>query len=305
MNESETDARLTIGDVASRAGVAEGTLRMWEMRYGFPAPQRLPSGHRRYTDADLAGVLAVLRARRAGLGLPSAIERARQLGSEPHPSVYGALRDRFEHLHPELLDKRSLLWLSRALEDECCSRAVRPILFACFQQERFYRQSETRWRDLARTAARAVVLADFDRPRKPRRGPAEVPIREPDPVAREWVFVCDAPEFSACLAGWERPRTPGQARRFETIWTVEPDVVREAARVFRDLVAACAPALVEDLRDLLADKPAPAGAQHLRAAVALATRVALYAREWPAGGLQRDGLRSSRSASGVQTTRPV
>ena len=30
---------LTIGDVAERTGVTEGSLRMWETRYGFPEPE--------------------------------------------------------------------------------------------------------------------------------------------------------------------------------------------------------------------------------------------------------------------------
>ena len=45
---SRTGARpeLSIGDVAAETGVGESTLRMWEARYSFPTPKRLPSGHR-------------------------------------------------------------------------------------------------------------------------------------------------------------------------------------------------------------------------------------------------------------------
>ncbi len=41
---------LAIKDVAEQTGIAAGTIRMWEQRYGFPAPQRTPSGYRRYSD---------------------------------------------------------------------------------------------------------------------------------------------------------------------------------------------------------------------------------------------------------------
>jgi MerR family transcriptional regulator, light-induced transcriptional regulator len=278
---NDSAAELTIGDVATRTGLGEGTLRMWEVRYDFPTPRRLPSGHRRYTTHDLDEVLAVLRAREQGMSLPSAIARARRLQAEPRGSLYTALRADYEHLTPHRLGKPTLLRLTRAIEDECCARALRPLLFACFQHERFYRQSEQRWRELARSASRAIVLADFSRTRRPRHAPAEVPIGEREPVAREWVVVCDAPEVCACLVGWERPPIPGEERRFETIWTVEPDVVREAARICRDLVAARAPELVEDLRDRLEDAPASGGPAQLRAAVAIATRVALYAAGEP------------------------
>lgn len=40
---------LSIGDLSRACGIATETLRVWERRYGQPAPVRLPSGHRRYT----------------------------------------------------------------------------------------------------------------------------------------------------------------------------------------------------------------------------------------------------------------
>jgi DICT domain-containing protein len=268
---------LSIGDVAAQTGVGESTLRMWEARYSFPAPKRLPSGHRRYSEQDLARIHAVLRARDEGLPLPFAINRARRLEAEPRPSVYGALREQFTHLHPHHLPKRALVWLSRAIEDECCARSPRPLLFAAFQHERFYRQAEPRWRQFARTAERAIVLADFPQLRTPPNAPAEVPLEPTDPLMHEWVVACDAPQLSACLVGWERPPAAGEPRLFETIWTVEPEVAREAARLCCELIAQRAPGLVDDLRDRLADAPPPADAIHLRGAVELATRMVLYA----------------------------
>ncbi len=267
---------LSIGDIAGRSGVAVGTLRMWEARYGFPAPERLPSGHRRYSSQDLENVRNVVRAREDGLPLGMALERARRLSDQPRPSVYGGLRARFPHLHPQLLAKRELGHITRAIEDECCTRAVQPVLFGCFQQERFYRRAQPRWRELARTAECAVVLAEFAALATPRRGPAEVPIAPDDPMVREWVLVCDAAELPACLAAWERPRAGGP-RRFETVWTVEPAVVREAARICCELISRTAPELVTGIRERLADRPPPPGQVHLRAAVELATRIAVYA----------------------------
>src|SRR5436190_17264869 len=128
-------AGLSIGDLAAGSGVNEATLRMWESRHGFPAPDRLRSGHRRYTERDLEAVRSVVRARAEGLSLTSAIDRARRLASEQAPSVYAALRERFPELRPYVLRKGSLLQLSRALEDECALRARRPVLFGSFQQE--------------------------------------------------------------------------------------------------------------------------------------------------------------------------
>jgi DICT domain-containing protein len=250
---------------------------MWEARYGFPDPERLASGHRRYSERDLERIRAVLRARASGLPLAMAIERARRQSDEPAPSVFAALRDRFPHLHPHLLPKRTLIHISRAIEDEAAARAPHPILFGCFQQERFYRQSEERWRELARSAYCAIVMADFAGAEDTARTPAEVPLPPDDPLLREWVVVCEAPELSACLCAWERPRLRDEPRRFETVWTTEPEVVREAARTCTALAARHRPDLVSGIRDWLAEPPTALTTGALRAAVELATRVALYA----------------------------
>jgi methanogenic corrinoid protein MtbC1 len=41
-------ARLSIGALSRATGVPVETLRTWESRYGFPVPERRPSGHRVY-----------------------------------------------------------------------------------------------------------------------------------------------------------------------------------------------------------------------------------------------------------------
>jgi MerR family transcriptional regulator, light-induced transcriptional regulator len=255
-------------EMSARSGVTEGTLRMWESRHDFPVPRRLPSGHRRYSELDLKRVRSVAAARDQGLSLATAIERARQITDGPRPSVFAALRDGFPHLQPQLLRRNALLCLSRAIEDELCARGQRAVVFGCFQHEPAYRAAEPRWRELARTAERTVVLADFRRTRFDERGPCEVPLHPSDPLMREWVVVCEAPQFAACLAGFERPRDRLAARRFETVWTVEGAAVREAANVCCELTARSAPELVDDLHERLAD-PWPAARDELRTAIGL------------------------------------
>ncbi len=44
---------LSIGDICSETGLSADVVRVWERRYGFPIPVRLPSGHRRYRQEDL------------------------------------------------------------------------------------------------------------------------------------------------------------------------------------------------------------------------------------------------------------
>jgi DNA-binding transcriptional MerR regulator len=92
---------LTIGQLAERTGVQPGTLRMWEQRHGFPRAKRLPSGHRRYPESEVASVLEVASARDSGLSLTAAIERATQAAEPPTaPSIFAGLRKSRPELAP-------------------------------------------------------------------------------------------------------------------------------------------------------------------------------------------------------------
>src|SRR4051812_24320989 len=96
---------LSIGDMAARTGVPEGTLRMWERRHGFPTPRRLPSGHRRYGERDVELVLRVAAARAAGVALEAGIAAATREIDAPAGSIYAALRRLRPELEPRTLTK--------------------------------------------------------------------------------------------------------------------------------------------------------------------------------------------------------
>jgi DNA-binding transcriptional MerR regulator len=263
----------TIGQVAELSGVPEGTLRMWERRHGFPAPIRLPSGHRRYSERDVELVRRVAEGRAAGLTLSVAIDRSRRHRGEHAPaSVFAALRRARPDLTPQTLAKPLMIALSHAIEDESLSRAERPVLFGAFQRERFYRDAEKRWRAFARQAELAIVFADFDRLRTPDGGPAEMPLERDTPLGREWAVICDAPGHAVCLVGWEPPHSGGATRVFEAIWSVEPDVVRAASRICAGLAAEQDPALLRPVLTHLEGEPEPAAADQLRLAAAVTSR---------------------------------
>ena len=116
---------LTIGAMAARTGVAPATLRMWEARYGFPAPARLPSGHRRYSEADAEEVRSVARARDAGAALGPAIEQARSRAERPEASIFAGLRRRDRGLAPYPLHKRTLIGLSLSYQSDAGALTVR------------------------------------------------------------------------------------------------------------------------------------------------------------------------------------
>jgi DICT domain-containing protein len=232
-------------------------------------------------------VRQVARDRDSGLSLKAAIERVRRATAPAEESIFAGLRRRRPDLLPYTLPKRTLIGLSHAIEDECAARAERPVLFGSFQRERFYRDAESRWRELARTAEIAIVFADFQKRREPAGAPIEVPIDRSDPLGREWSLVCDAPQYAACLSAWE---PPGQSdvrdgdRQLETIWSVEPAVVREAARISKGIAARSAPDLVAPIEHRLDATPPPSG-EEFQLVSALTNRMVAYVGRGDASGL--------------------
>jgi MerR family transcriptional regulator, light-induced transcriptional regulator len=271
---------LTISDLASRTGLTPATLRAWETRHGFPVPARRASGHRRYDERDVTLLKEVLRRRDAGVRLEAAIAEvaaSRAVLTTPTTSVFAELRRTHPHITAQQLRKSTLLALTWAMEDELCARAAQPTLFAAFQEERFYRQAAARWRELARGARSAVVFADFGAGHRAGSGAEELHLPEEAPMRREWSLVCDAPDYAVALAAWELPgqdEVPDRDRVFESVWTLEPRAVREAARACARLTDVLAPRDDRDWRRL--DSAAPEPSDDLRAATSFFVRLVAY-----------------------------
>ena len=274
--------QLSIKDIAERTGIAAGTIRMWEQRYGFPSPERTGSGYRRYRGDDVEALRRVQAYRHRGLSIPASIERARETGeASDHPSLYAAVAAMDSGARPQVLRKRTLIALSRAIEHETLAHAAAPLLFAAFQHEAFYREVEPRYRRLARQSDEAFVFADFPAVRHVPHGPTEIPISPDDALGNEWAVVVDAPGLAVCLLAWEQPGAtePGEPgdldRRFEAIWTVDPEATRRAAHVGARLVGRSEPETEQRLSELLASRPL-ALEQPAPALTALTNRVVGY-----------------------------
>lgn len=277
----DRDADLTTAQLADRTGVSAGTLRVWESRHGFPSPARLPGGHRRYTGDDVEAVRTVARLRSQGLSMPAAIERALREARPVAASIFSGLRRAHPDLQPATLAKPAVLAITHAIEDEYCAGSAGGLLFGCFQRERFYRDAERRWRDVARAAELAVAMADFDRLREPQGEPVQAPIESSLPLAREWTLVVDAPGVQACLAAWELPsenERSERTRRFEVMWSFEPTVVRSASHVAIEALRLSAPSVARRARAALGEPPEPSGPE-LRSASAISHRVVAYLGE--------------------------
>ncbi len=236
-----TRGGLAIKDVAEHTGLAAGTIRMWEQRYGFPEPQRTESGYRRYSQDD---VETLRRARRATATAgcrcpPRSTAPARAADRRDQPSIYAAVAATDHGARPQVLRKSTLVALSRAIEHETLANAAAPVLFGAFQHEEFYREVEPRYRRIARQSRRRVrvrrLRAVRRRAGRPGRGPDR---RTTTRSATSGRSSSTRPGYAACLLAWEharrhRAREPERHdRRFESIWTVDPlrDPPRRAGR---------------------------------------------------------------------------
>lgn len=276
---------LAIKDVAEQTGIAAGTIRQWEQRFGFPEPARTASGYRKYSAEDVEALRRVIAYRHRGLSVAAAIERARESGAPTdRPSIYAAVAASEPGIRPQVLRKSTLIALSRAIEHEVIARAAAPVVFGAFQRDPFYRSVEPRYRRMAQLADAAVVFADFPELRRPAGGPVEVPIAEADALGNEWAVIVDAPGYAACLLAWEQPgiTEPGDeddlTRKFEALWTIDPRTTRRAAEVAARLAARADAALGEELDALLRDRPM-AVEEPAPALTALTNRALAYVEE--------------------------
>ena len=108
---SDAAAWLSIGALSRATGVAVETLRTWESRYGFPRPERKPSGHRLYPISSVPRLRRIGQAlalgHRAGQVVGASEEAVGQLlaavpsaaaPSAPTAQAPADLRDRLRHV---------------------------------------------------------------------------------------------------------------------------------------------------------------------------------------------------------------
>jgi MerR family transcriptional regulator, light-induced transcriptional regulator len=120
-------ARLSIGALSRATGIPVETLRTWESRYGFPVPERRPSGHRVYALSMVPRLRriseALARGHRAGQVVPAPdADLRRLLAAPPAPAAFPA--------DPPSLATGDVLQLLRLVESFESDRLTRALLGA-------------------------------------------------------------------------------------------------------------------------------------------------------------------------------
>ncbi|MCF2150713.1 ATP-binding protein [Desmonostoc muscorum LEGE 12446] len=157
-------------------------------------------------------------------------------------------------LQPQIYFKSSLTAVSHAIEDLVLAATDQPLVIANFQQERFYRQEIPRYEKIAQHTDQVYVLAapesDFGIVSAPY---ATIPFAPNDELAQEWHLIVIGQLYSACLICREHASpidsaSLDQAREFQGIWTFDPEVCIQAARLLFERILTYRPELAPKIR---------------------------------------------------------
>ncbi len=167
-------------------------------------------------------------------------------------SVLSSLVQAIPHLRQQLYFKSSLTALSHAMEDRVLATSAQPLVIACFQRERFYRQEAHRYCRIAELTPQLYVLAapetDFNNASDSHE---MIAFDSGDALSQEWHLVVIAQDYANCLMCREKTalvsdRTYSDmdaARRFEGIWSFDRQVTMKAAELLLNRIQAYRPDL--------------------------------------------------------------
>ena len=175
--------------------------------------------------------------------------------SEP---LVAQLLNSFPDWRAQMYFKSSLTALSHAMEDRVLADSEAPLVIASFQKERFYRQEAHRYRRIAAKTDQVYVLAAPEADFKNSSDIYEtIAFTAEDPLSQEWHLVVIGQQYSCCLICGEKVGTQpttgkGSAmdasRRFEGIWTFDPEVSIKAAELLLEKILAYRPELASKIQ---------------------------------------------------------
>lgn len=177
-------------------------------------------------------------------------------------SVLDELLQALPQLRPQIYFKSSLTALSHAMEDQVLAGSDSPLVIACFQTERFYRQEAHRYERIAELTNQLYILAapetDFSNRSD---GYETVAFRPSDPLSHEWHLVVIGQQYTSCLICREREGLTTKdnfktetsidmdtSRRFEGIWTFDRQVSCKMAAILLNRIAKYRPELKEKIK---------------------------------------------------------
>ncbi|HBL13999.1 MAG TPA: histidine kinase [Cyanobacteria bacterium UBA11162] len=172
-------------------------------------------------------------------------------------SVLASLLQVMPQLRQQVYFKSSLTALSHAMEDQVLASSEQPLVIACFQRERFYRQEAHRYRRIAQQTSQVYVLAAPETDFKNSSDYYEtVAFDAADALSQEWHLVVIGQHYANCLICREKSLPLQEdslnseidsSRRFEGIWTFDPTVSNKAAELLLNRIPTYRPELTSKI----------------------------------------------------------
>ena len=177
-------------------------------------------------------------------------------------SLLHELLEKQTHLRSQMYFKSSLTALSHAMEDQVLAGDDDPIVIACFQRERFYRQEAGRYLRISEKSDQVYVLAAPETDFSSQSGAYETIAFEPeDGLSDEWHLIVLGKTYSLCLVCREHKEPlkknkieiphMDQSRRFEGIWTFERSVCCTGAELLLNRILQYRPELKKKIQTAL------------------------------------------------------
>lgn len=141
--------------------------------------------------------------------------------------------------------KNTLVALCHALEDAVLEADFSPVMITAFQQGKWYLEEADRYGNIAEQAQEIVLMAVptagfAEHPTSQRSNVQVVHLDSGDPVAQEWHLIIVSPTYTAMVLCQELSEADygpdgvpeaDQERKFYGLWTFEPALVLETARL--------------------------------------------------------------------------
>ncbi len=163
----------------------------------------------------------------------------------------------FPNWRPQMYFKSSLTALSHAMEDRVLADSDDPLVIASFQKERYYRQEAHRYSRIAAKTDQVYVLAAPEAEfRNSSQGYETIAFNEQDSLNHEWHLIVIGKQYSCCLICGEKNNVPHTkpaslameaSRRFEGIWTFDPQVTVKAAELLLNRILTYRPELAKKI----------------------------------------------------------
>ncbi len=174
---------------------------------------------------------------------------------------------------PRVLSKATLTELSHVLENAVIAHDLDGAVFTGFQQSSNWLKALARYERLVEPRARSVaVFAAGNVDSMGAEDILKVQLGEDSPLTEEWFLIVLTGEFSAALIGAEveaaRDGPPSDDheldRRFDTVWSFDPDIVTTITDFIHDEVALTDAAAAAKITRALQDHPPHASTNRLR-----------------------------------------